>query len=327
MLHFLRPIPVDTPETFAAWCARTRQTPGAIRRFWQLLLSSALNDDLDRISMRYAGKVIRESFLASPRAGHMGVPQIPLSDLYSHAVDYIAGRGGTVHLRANVTAVEQTTSGWRLHTPEACYESQTVIAALSFQGMQQLLPLLPANPAATLLAQQLSTFEHSPITSVHLWFDREITELPNAVLLDSTYEWMYNVSKLQPGQHAGHYLELVVSNSKMLVPMARQAVLDDAVRELARFFPLVTQATLLKAAVVKEVRATFCVPPGIDRQRPGPLSPWPGIYLAGDWTATGWPATMEGAVRSGYLAAEAIDPTHRFLVPDLPATGLMRLLG
>jgi zeta-carotene desaturase len=112
--------------------------------------------------------------------------------------------------------------------------------------------------------------------------------------------------------------------------MQRQEIIDLALRELAEFFPLVAKAKLLKATVVKEVRATYSIRPQLDLLRPSPASPWPSVFLAGDWVATGWPATMESAVRSGYLAAEALskaaqEPT-RFLQPDLAATGLMRLL-
>jgi len=100
---------------------------------------------------------------------------------------------------------------------------------------------------------------------------------------------------------------------------------------LAEFFPTVREARLVKSALIKEVRATFGVPPGIDEARPTAQSPWPNCFLAGDWTATGWPSTMESAARSGHLAAEALcrslgDP-RTILVADLPATGLMRLLG
>ena len=97
-----------------------------------------------------------------------------------------------------------------------------------------------------------------------------------------------------------------------------------AVRELAEFFPTVRAAKLLKATVVKEVHATFSPLPGGDAGRPSQRSPWPRLLLAGDWTATGWPSTMEGAVRSGYLAAEALS-SQKFLVPDLPPQGLMKL--
>ena len=103
-----------------------------------------------------------------------------------------------------------------------------------------------------------------------------------------------------------------------------------ATRELAEFFPIVKEANVVKAAVIKEIYATYSVLPGLDKFRPAAKTPWPGIFLAGDWTATGWPATMEGAVRSGYLAAEALmegfGRRQQFVVPDLPASGLARLI-
>jgi zeta-carotene desaturase len=206
------------------------------------------------------------------------------------------------------------------------------VLALSFEGMAALLPVLPQNPSSEDLAVKLAQFEHSPITGIHLWFDREITDLDHAVLLDSTVQWLFNKSRLQPGHRGGQggYVELVVSASKTLVPMQRQEIIDLAMRELAEFFPAVREAKLVKAAVVKEVRATYSVRPGLDAVRPHAGSPWPGIFLAGDWVATGWPATMEGAVRSGYLAAEALAQSmgqqQTFLVPDLPHAGLMKLM-
>jgi len=124
----------------------------------------------------------------------------------------------------------------------------------------------------------------------------------------------------------GSYVELVVSSSKTLVDKPRQQIIDLAVRELAEFFPIVREAKLTKATVIKEVHATFSPAPGSDAFRPSYKTPWPGLFLAGDWTATGWPATMEGAVRSGYGAAEALSG-QKFMVPDLPSRGLMRLFG
>jgi zeta-carotene desaturase len=122
----------------------------------------------------------------------------------------------------------------------------------------------------------------------------------------------------------GSYIELVVSSSKTLVDKPRGEIIELAVRELAEFFPIVREATLTKATVVKEIHATFSPSPGSDAHRAPHRTPWPRLFLAGDWTATGWPATMEGAVRSGYAAAETLSG-DKFLVPDLPARGLMRL--
>jgi zeta-carotene desaturase len=205
------------------------------------------------------------------------------------------------------------------------------------------------------LREKISHFETAPITGVHLWFDRKITDLPHAVLLDRTIQWMFHKSQLlnregtasavplsattSPARATASdpsYVELVISSSRSLRDKPRQEIIDLALKELREFFPVARGAVLLKSTVIKEVNATFSPTPGIDRYRPTSESPWPRIFLAGDWTATGWPATMEGAVRSGYQAAEQITKIagtktagagKRFLVPDLSATGLMRILS
>jgi squalene-associated FAD-dependent desaturase len=335
MSAFITGIPKDSDENFAHWLQRHGQTRGAIERFWKPVLVSALNEDPDRMSVHYAGQVIRKSLLLSPGAGRMGVPTIPLSDLYGRAIDYIQSRGGRVELS---TAPEsfawcEETQQWTVATQGDSFTTDAIILALAFEGLSKLAPALPRNLEAEQLALNLECFEHSPITGIHLWFDREVSDLEHAILLDATIQWMFHKSRLQPEKRrgeAGNYLELVVSASKSLVGMQRQDIIDLSLRELAQFFPLVAQAKLLKATVVKEVRATYSIRPQLDLLRPSSVSPWPHIFLAGDWVATGWPATMEGAVRSGYLAAEAVSNSvnepARFLQPDLAATGLMRLL-
>lgn len=330
---FLRGLPSDSEEDFAHWLHRHGQTERAIDRFWKPVLVSALNEDLDRCSVHYAAKVFRESFLLSAQAGRMGIPAIPLSELYGLAIGYLRARGGEVLLRTGVDTIAPSGNGWMVRAGDPIWTADAVVLALSFEAMAALVPSLPRNQAAVTLAAQLAAFEHSPITGIHLWFDRVVTELDHAVLLDTTIQWMFNKSRLQPAHRTaeGSYLELVVSASKALVPMARQEIIDLALRELVQFFPAATPAHLVKSAVVKEVRATYSIRPGLDRYRSSAISPWPGIFLAGDWTATGWPATMEGAARSGNLAAEALARSfgdgRRFVVPDLAPAGLMRLFN
>jgi squalene-associated FAD-dependent desaturase len=332
---FVAGIPSDSEENFAHWLSRHGQTPGAIERFWKPVLVSALNEDPDRMSVHYAGQVIRKSLLLSPGAGQMGVPTIPLSELYGRAIEYMESRGGQVEFNAAPDSFtwSEATQQWTIVAREQTLTCDALVFALAYEGLSKLLPALPQNAEARQLGENLQHFGHSPITGIHLWFDREITDLEHAILLDTTIQWMFNKSRLQPEKRRdepGSYLELVVSASKSLVEMQRQEIIDLALRELAQFFPAVREAKLLKATVVKEVRATYSIRPQLDLLRPSALSPWPRAFLAGDWTATGWPATMEGAVRSGYLAAEAVTGAlgadERFLQPDLPATGFMRLL-
>ncbi len=336
ILAFFRPTRAgDDDESFATWLHRTGQTERAIERFWNPVLFSALNESPDRISLRYAAKVFREVFLFSPEAGSMGVPRVPLTEMYGKVATEIEQSGGTVHLRCPVEQLrhDQERAQWHLQVSGEPRAFDAVVLALSFEGLQKLLPAMPDDPQRTRLAGLLGGFQHSPLTGIHLWFDREITDLDHAVLLDTTIHWLYNTSRLQPQRQSmreGHLLELVVSASRSLVSMERQEIIDLAVRELTMFFPAMQQAKLLKAAVVKEVRATYSIVPGLDARRPGADSGWPGLFLAGDWTATGWPATMEGAARSGYLAAEAVSreagEAKTYLVADLPRTGLMRFL-
>jgi zeta-carotene desaturase len=192
--------------------------------------------------------------------------------------------------------------------------------------------LLPPSKEAQPLHKVVANFRSSPITGIHFWFDRQITELEHAVLLDRTIQWMFHKSKIQNRSRAeGSYVELVVSASKSLAEKPRGEIVELALRELVEFFPAVSGAKLLKSTVIKEIHATYSPGPGIEACRPGPKTAWPRVFLSGDWIRTGWPATMEGAVRGGYLAAEALARAkgvhQKFLVPDLAARGFMRLFS
>ncbi len=321
-------------QSLGDWLRRNGQTQGAIDRFWRLVIASALNADIDEIALPYAAKVIRELFLNSAPAGAMGMSSVPLSELYSGAEKYLKAHGGDVVYNAGVEGAEwdEETSQWTIATRAGILMADYLVIALPFEATAKLLPHMPPVEGSEALARQIARHEHGPICSVHLWFDREITDLEHAVLLDREIHWMYNKSRLQRWRNSkGSYLELVVSASHKFAALSREEAIDLSVRELGEFFPAVAAAKLEKAALVKEVRATFTVPPGIDAFRPASASPWPNCFLAGDWTATGWPSTMESAARSGHLAAEAVctvlgDP-RTFLNPNLKPRGLMRFLG
>jgi squalene-associated FAD-dependent desaturase len=327
MMALVPALPNDDGENFLSWLVRRGQTQQAITRFWAPVLVSALNEDLNRVSVTYAALVFRESFLKSAEAGRMGVPAVPLSQLYGTAAQYIEARSGKVHLRAAVDSVRADADGVWLCVGGEDMRADFAILATPFGGAEKLLP---DSPEAEALRQELKKFESSPITGVHLWFDREITPLEHAVLLERTIQWMFHKSKILATRRdlpdSASYVELVVSSSKTLVDKPRGEIIELAVKELGEFFPTVRVAKLIKATVIKELHATFSPKPDSDAFRPLNRSPWPRLFLAGDWTATGWPSTMEGAVRSGYSAAEALSG-RRFKVSDMSAKGLMRLCG
>jgi zeta-carotene desaturase len=278
------------------WLLQKRQTPRAIDRFWRQVLVSAVNEDLDHMAACHGFQVFWLGFLARADSYEMGVPAVALGDLYA-AENW--GKIGSVRIHTRCPIERITPEGFTIGQRQ--HAADYYICALPFERLEPLG--VPAPP-----------FTHSPITGIHLWFDREITTLPHATLLDRTIQWMFN-------KNGGRYLQLVVSASRDLTSLSRNEIIEIAVGDLRLFFPRVRAARLVKAHVVKEQRATFSAAPETESLRPGPATDLANVFLAGDWTRTGWPATMEGAVRSGYRAAEAVAAAAgqpaRFLVPDL----------
>src|ERR1700704_266274 len=291
--------PAERGETFLAWLQRHGQTEQAIERFWKTILVSALNEDLDLISVPYAAQVIRESFLKSATAGRMGVPTVPLTQLYNAAGDAIRARGGDVQFRTGMESFRAQPSDVTVVVNGQEQKFDYLVLAVSFDVLARMLP---DSPVAAPLAEMLSHFTTSPITGIHLWFDRVISDLDHAVLHDRTIQWMFHKSRLIEARENqerengnGSYIELVVSASKSLVEKSRGEIVELAVKELGEFFPAARDAKLLKSTVIKEVHATYSPRPGVDQHRPKPVTAWPRVFLAGDFVATGWPATMEGA--------------------------------
>jgi squalene-associated FAD-dependent desaturase len=282
--------------TMLEWLREKKQTARAIDRFWRPVLVSAINEELDRMAASHGFQVFWLGFLASNDSYQMGVPAVPLGQLYSSA-SWRRLSNVSMHFRSPVERLDPERGvciAGEWHTADS------YICAVPYERIGALAPGLELD---------VSKFEHSSITGIHLWFDRPVTDLPHAALLDRNMQWFFNKGD-------GKYLQLVVSASKQLLDLGRAEVVEMAVKELADFLPLVKEAKLVKTHVVKEVRATFSALPGLESHRPVAITKWPNVFLAGDWTRSGWPATMEGAVRSGYLAAEAVTGT-RFLIPDV----------
>jgi zeta-carotene desaturase len=287
--------------TMLDWLHEKRQTPRAIERFWRQILVSAINEELDRMAAAHGFQVFYLGFLAASNSYQMGVPEIPLGELYSPA----AWKNiPNVHFefRKPVTRIEFSPD--RVEAVEAGGQRFTADHYISALSFEKLAPLAPG------LGIDFEPFSHSPITGIHLWFDRPVMRLPHATLLDRTLQWVFNKGE-------GKYLQLVVSASHTLTYLSRQDVIDLALRELREFFPEAAHAQLVKAHVVKELRATFSAAPNLELLRPEARTRFPNFSLAGDWTRSGWPSTMEGAIRSGYKAAEAADGKARFLLPDI----------
>jgi zeta-carotene desaturase len=314
-----------------AWLRKHRQTERGIRRFWEVILVSALDEELDRIDARYGIDVFWKAFLSTRGGYRVGIPRVPLGELYEGCRKSLAEQGGEVQLRAGVRgflAVDGRVEG--VEREDGSVETADYyVAAVPQDILPKLLPaaIVESEPVFS----NLRNLKTSPITGVHLWFDRPVMNEPFLTLLDSTTQWVFNKTQLygEGAENGGQYLQLVISASYRLTQRSRQEIIAMCLEELRGVLPATSQATLVKGTVVKEMSATFSPAPGSDRWRPAQKSPLAALFLAGDWTSTGWPSTMEGAVRSGYLAAEAIlseaGVPRKFLQPDLRAEGLARL--
>lgn len=319
--------------TILEWLERHGQTKQAIRRFWEAVLVSALDENLDRADARYGIDVFWKAFLSNRDGFRMGIPVVPLGDLYDGCRAAIAGKGGEVLTRAGVRGFYIEAGRIRgVEREDGSVESADYyLTAVPQDVLPKLLPDDLVKREAVF--SNLNYLHTSPIVGVHLWFDRTVMTEPFLALLDLTCQWVFNKTLLYGNRDGdgGQYLQLVISAAYKLVPMPRQEIIELCLLELSGVLPGAREAKLVKGTVVKETSATFSPAPGSDRWRPAQRSPLGGLFLAGDWTATGWPSTMEGAVRSGYLAAEAIlsdaGTPDSFLKPELPPEGLARFCG
>jgi zeta-carotene desaturase len=295
-----------------------------------------LDEELDKTDAHFGVDVFWKSFLSNSTGYRMGVPAVPLAQLYNGCKQEIERRGGEVNLRMPLRKVAFANGAMQgVEFDEGCKEtSDAYIFAVPHETLEKLLPeeMRRAEPGLA----NLDKIKVSPITGVHFWFDRTVMAEPFVTLLETKTQWIFNKTQLYGNSNGSlasqeQYLQLVISASYEFLQKSRQEIIDICLAEVRHALPAAREAKLVKATVIKEAAATFSPQPGVDRWRPTQETTVPGMFVAGDWTATGWPATMEGAVRSGYLAAEAIlrkaGTPRTFLRPDLPPDGLVALFA
>jgi squalene-associated FAD-dependent desaturase len=324
-------------ESFADWLLRHGQSSRTIERFWGTVLVSALNEQLDQMDVSHARMVFLSGFLGHRSGFELEIPLVPLGELYGTRLEsWLAEHGVDVRLTTGVKSLQCDNSGRVqgvvLRSGETIAADFAVLA-VPFDRIQGILP--PETSARIPDLVEVNRFEGSPITGIHLWFDRPICPYEHVVLVGRLVQWVFNHTAIQgrsavAGSDSGQYLQLVISASYDLLALDKQAIRDGVLQELEEIWPAAREAKLLRWWVVTEHTATFAVRPGVDAWRPPQRTPVPGLFLAGDWTRTGWPPTMESAVRSGYLAAEGVladlGRPQSFLQPELPAAPLARVL-
>ena len=317
----------DDRTTFAEWLAAHGQSPRVCDRFWNVVLVSALSETLDRINVAAARKVFVDGFLAHRQAWEVLIPKAPLGDLYGAALQtWMDARGVETRMSAGVQSIELAggrVGGVVLRTGERIAADRVVLAVPSPVVASLLPEPIRSRPEVT----GLEGLEWAPISSAHFWLDREAIPLPHAAMVGYRSQWVFNRTRLldlAADTRSGWSYQVVISASREMAGETRDAVLDGILAELGRVWPEVPRSTVLHRRLITEHRAAVSMLPGVERWRPTQRTTVPGLYLAGDYTRTGWPSTMEGAVRSGYLAAEAIleesgQPAN-VVQPDLPVS-------
>lgn len=338
--------------TFLEWLQQHGQTPAAIDGFWHVVLVSALSESLDRIDVRHARKVFVDAFLSNRAGWEVWLPTVPLDELYGSRLEaWFAARNVALRRQCGVMSVlldgggagssddrgdagpaAARSTGVELRSGERVAADEVILAV----PQNLVLSLLPAEWRTHPLWSGIDRLETAPISSVHLWFDRPITSLRHATFVSHVSQWLFNRSQIQARRDTAardpdrHYYQVVISASRGVVEQGQDETIRAVVAELAAVWPAVNDARLVHARLVTEHKAVVSMRPGVDDLRPPQQAPIGNVQLAGDWTQTGWPGTMEGAVRSGYLAAENVlrrlGPGERLVQPDLPAAPLSKRL-
>jgi squalene-associated FAD-dependent desaturase len=297
------------------WLAARGQNEGTRRKLWDLFIVSALNINGDDAGLALAATVIKTALLGGRAAADIGVPAVPLGDLHGRAAaDLLSRLGADVRLGTKVTSVEPgVAGGFGVRTaggPGAQDDGDGLGGdALSADGVVLAVPPRPAVrlvPAAAVGGTpRWAELGSSPIVNVHVIYDRRVTRLPLAAAVDSPVQWVFDKTK-SAGVPAGQYLAVSVSAADSYVDVPVAALRELFLPALEELFPAAKEARVTDFFVTRERRATFRQGPGCGALRPGAATSLPGLALAGSWTDTGWPDTMEGAVRSGHNAAQEL---------------------
>ena len=300
------PAPVSRAgeETVEAWLDGLGQSAASRRAFWHPLAVAALNEDPRHASRRLFEAVLREGLMEGSAGSSLGIPRRPLSRLLDPAArSYIEARGGRVILNAAVAGTDLEGGRIRgVRLRDGSYlPAAALVSAVPPQALHRILP--EAVPAEDPFFSKAARIPSSPILSVHLWLEREQPERSFAGLLDSEIHWVFRPAPAR--------VALVTSSARGLVERPADEIADLARRELRRFFPNPGSAEVRHSLVVKERSATFSPIPGVERLRLPHDTPIPNFYLAGDWTDTGLPGTLESAARSGHRCAERLAPSRR----------------
>jgi hydroxysqualene dehydroxylase len=303
--------------TVREWLDSLGQSERIQRRFWRPMALATLNEAPEVASADMFARVIELGFMRTKRDSAMVVSRVGLSDLYTRqAQSFIEDRGGEVRLNADVARIEfksDCAAGVTLRSGERI-DAGAVISAVPYFALRRML----AAEFASAHFPYLDHFKSAPIVSINLWYDEPFTDLEFAGLLDSPIEWVFNKNAInqsggqgggqgaEPERAGRQHLALVISGAHEAATRPKDELIALADAEIKRFFPAARGLRPFHAFVVREYDATISHTVGTAKLRPSSRTRFDNFFLAGDWTATGLPATIEGAVQSGQECARMI---------------------
>ena len=309
--------------TFGQWLDEHEQPESLVSKLYDTLLIGSLNEETRRASASYAIQVFQDALLSNASGYVLGLPDCPLSKLYERLPCADVRLGTRV---AEVLFADGAAIGVKLQSGQTMH-ANAVILATNYHAVQRWVPV--ELQAGDQRFAGLDKLQSVPILGAHLWFDRPVLPESHAAFLQGPLQWVFRKDR------EGRVVHGVISAARKWMDVSKDEALAQFEAQIRANIPAARHAKLERGVIVIEKRATFSPAPGIDRLRPAQAPPPTGIenlYLAGDYTATGWPATMEGAVRSGYLAAQAVlsrcaGPAPRVLADDLTIQWPARLLS
>jgi hydroxysqualene dehydroxylase len=306
--------------TVEEWLTKLGQSDISRKYFWDVITIGALNNYPKNVSALMLFRVLRAAFLGNSENASLLIPHVGLSELFVNpAVQFIKAHGGEVRTGISVKSMmlEGTHVRSVLTSEGKELRAKSFISAIPWYSFGEILSAchyksqLEADQKDFLSITKIKEgFKSSPIISIHLWLDREVTNLDFAVLLETRIQWLFNKSKLLNEKKeitaVRQNLSLVISGAEEFIRLDKKQLVKIAMEDLRRFLPKARDAKVIHSLVIKEKRATFIPSPGLESLRPNARTKFENLFLAGDWTATGYPATIEGAVMSGRTAAELV---------------------
>jgi len=312
LLRTLDPADASLDErSFGDWLVKRGQRPAAIDALWNLITVAALNTDAHNASLALCAMVFRTALLERADAADIGVPTKPLGELHGDAAHrFLTAHDAQILLHTPVRAIKPIGDGFEVSVDGQTLSTDAVVIAAPPEATADVLP-----EGALGRPELLRQLGGAPIVNVHAVYDRQVTPEPFTAVVGSPVQWVFDRTATS-GLDAGQYLAVSLSAAEQWIDTSVADLRAVFVPELARLFPAAADAEVTRFFVTRERRATFRQVPGSARLRPAARTRIPGCVLAGAWTATGWPDTMEGAVRSGNEAARIVDTRLANLAPN-----------